>query len=147
MLQGIHGQHPPGLHLPKQAIQENVQWSFKRSLPATGKQIKHQSKNPHQGRKGNAAHDAKPISNGIWIFAWSLLWYHPWRLAQISLMETGLNPSRMDFFCLAYGNIDGFPTVPFNNPKANVLKHWLRDIKADFFAGNEAKINWSLMLL
>jgi hypothetical protein len=35
--------------------------------------------------------------------------------------------------------------VPFNNPKANVLKHWLRNIKEDFFAGNDAKINWSLM--
>jgi hypothetical protein len=35
--------------------------------------------------------------------------------------------------------------VPFNNPKANVLKHWLRDVKADFFACNEAKINWRLM--
>jgi hypothetical protein len=42
---------------------------------------------------------------------------------------------------LAYGNIDGFSSVPFNNLKANVLKHWLRDIEADFFVGNEAKIN------
>jgi hypothetical protein len=46
---------------------------------------------------------------------------------------------------LAYGIIDGFSTVPFNNQKTNVLKHWLRDIEADFFAGNKAKINWSLM--
>jgi hypothetical protein len=46
---------------------------------------------------------------------------------------------------LAYGNIDGFQTVPFNNPKANLLKHWLRHIDADFFAGNEAQLQWSLM--
>jgi hypothetical protein len=57
----------------------------------------------------------------------------------------GIEPKHDGVFRLAYGNIDGFSTVPFNNPKANVLKHWLRDIEADFFASNEAKINWSLM--
>jgi hypothetical protein len=40
---------------------------------------------------------------------------------------------------LAYGNIDGFSTVPFNNPKANVLKHWLRDIEADFLPATKPK--------
>jgi hypothetical protein len=49
----------------------------------------------------------------------------------------GIEPKPDGTFRLAYGNIDGFSTVPFNNPKANVLKHWLRDIKADFFAGND----------
>jgi hypothetical protein len=48
-------------------------------------------------------------------------------------------------FRLAYGNINGFSTVPFNNPKANTLKHWLRHVEADFFASNEAQINWSQM--
>jgi hypothetical protein len=57
----------------------------------------------------------------------------------------GIEPKPDGVVHLAYGNIDGFSTVPFNNPKANVLKYWLRDIEADFFAGNEAKINWSLM--
>jgi hypothetical protein len=82
-------------------IQENVQWNFKRPPPENWKQTTHQRRNLHQGRKDNAAHDAddaEPTSNGIWIFARSLLRYHPWHLAQISLMETGLNPSRMEFF-------------------------------------------------
>jgi hypothetical protein len=57
----------------------------------------------------------------------------------------GIEPKPDGVFQLAYGNIDGFSTVPFNNPKANVLKHWLRDVEADFFVGNKAKINWSLM--
>jgi hypothetical protein len=57
----------------------------------------------------------------------------------------GIEPKPNGVFRLAYGNIDGFSMVPFNNLKANVLKHWLRDIEANFFAGNEAKINWSLM--
>ena len=48
-------------------------------------------------------------------------------------------------FWLAYGNIDGFPTVPFNNPKANFLKDWLHLAEADFFVGNEAQINWHMM--
>jgi hypothetical protein len=48
-LQGIHGQHPPGLHLPQQGTQENIQWSFKRPPPETRKQIQHQRRNPHQG--------------------------------------------------------------------------------------------------
>jgi hypothetical protein len=42
-------------------------------------------------------------------------------------------------FRLAYGNIDGFPTVPFNNPKANVLKHWLRDIEAYFLRAKRSE--------
>jgi hypothetical protein len=37
----------------------------------------------------------------------------------------GIEPKPDGVFCLAYGNIDGFSTVPFNKPKANVLKHWL----------------------
>ena len=57
----------------------------------------------------------------------------------------GVEPKPDGVFRLAYGNINGFPTVSFNNPKANILKHWLRTIEADFFAGNEAQINWSLM--
>jgi hypothetical protein len=57
----------------------------------------------------------------------------------------GVEPKLDGTFRLAYGNIDGFSTVAYNNPKANVLKHWLRTIEADFFAGNEAQINWKLM--
>jgi hypothetical protein len=57
----------------------------------------------------------------------------------------GIEPKPDGVFRLAYGNINGLPTVSFNNPKANVLKHWFRHIEADFFAGNEAQINWSLM--
>jgi hypothetical protein len=56
-----------------------------------------------------------------------------------------MEPKPDGVFCLAYGNIDGFSTVPFNNPTAHVLKHWIRTIDADFFAENEAKINWSIM--
>jgi hypothetical protein len=37
----------------------------------------------------------------------------------------GVGPKAEGIFRLAYGNIDGFQTVPFNNPKANLLKHWL----------------------
>jgi hypothetical protein len=57
----------------------------------------------------------------------------------------GVEPKPDGVFRLAYGNINGFPTVSFNNPKANILKHWLRLIDANFFAGNEAQINWSLI--
>ena len=57
----------------------------------------------------------------------------------------GIEPKADGVFRLAYGNVDGFPTVSYNNPKANALKYWLRHIEADFFAGNESKINWSLM--
>jgi hypothetical protein len=46
---------------------------------------------------------------------------------------------------LAYGNIDGFRTIPFNNPKANFLKDWIQFEAVDFFAGNEAQINWHMM--
>lgn len=56
-----------------------------------------------------------------------------------------MEPKPDGVFWLAYGNIDGFSTVSFNNPKANILKHWLRKVEADFFSGNEAKINWSIM--
>jgi hypothetical protein len=57
----------------------------------------------------------------------------------------GVEPKPDGVFRLAYGNINGFPMVSFNNQKANILKHWLRLIDVDFFAGNEAQINWSLM--
>jgi hypothetical protein len=57
----------------------------------------------------------------------------------------GVEPKPDGVFRLAYGNIDGFSTVSFNNPKGNLLRHWLRTVDADFFAGNEAKINWSCM--
>jgi hypothetical protein len=57
----------------------------------------------------------------------------------------GIGPKADGVYRLAYGNIDGFPTVPYNNPKAGQLKEWLQNIDADFFAGNEAKINWSRM--
>jgi hypothetical protein len=57
----------------------------------------------------------------------------------------GVEPKLDGMFRLAYGNIDGFSTVAYNNPKANVLKHWLRTIDANFFAGNEAQINWKIM--
>jgi hypothetical protein len=44
------------------------------------------------------------------------------------------NPNQPDgVFRLAYGNIDRFSTVAFNNPKANLLKHWIQNIGADFF--------------
>jgi hypothetical protein len=56
----------------------------------------------------------------------------------------GVEPKLDGMFRLAYGNIDGFSTVAYNNPKANVLKHWLCMINADFFVGNEAKINWKI---
>jgi hypothetical protein len=45
----------------------------------------------------------------------------------------GVEPKLDGMFRLAYGNIDGFSTLAYNNPKANVLKHWLRTIDADFF--------------
>jgi hypothetical protein len=57
----------------------------------------------------------------------------------------GVEPKPDRTFRLAYGNINGFPTVSFNNPKANLLKHWLRHIEADFFVGNKAQVNWNLM--
>ena len=57
----------------------------------------------------------------------------------------GMEPNADGVFRLAYDNIDGFHTVPFNNPKANFLKDWLRSVEADFFAGNEPQINWSMM--
>jgi hypothetical protein len=57
----------------------------------------------------------------------------------------GVEPKPDGTFRLAYGNIDGFSTVSFNNPKGNLLRHWLQLVEADFFAGNEAKVNWSLM--
>ena len=56
-----------------------------------------------------------------------------------------MEPKADGVFRLAYGNIDGFHMVPFNNPKANFLKDWLRSVEADFFAGNEPQINWSMM--
>ena len=46
-----------------------------------------------------------------------------------------------DVFRLAYGNINGFMAVEHNNPKAKELRHWLRCMDVDFFAGNESKIN------
>jgi hypothetical protein len=48
-------------------------------------------------------------------------------------------------FRLAYGNINGFMAVPHTNPKAVELRHWLRHMEVDLFAGNESKINWSCM--
>ena len=57
----------------------------------------------------------------------------------------GVETKEDGIYRLAYGNIDGFNLTPYNNPKANSLKSWLRSIDADFFAGNEAKINWKLM--
>jgi hypothetical protein len=48
-------------------------------------------------------------------------------------------------FRLGYGNINGFPAVPHNNPKAGQLRHWFRHMDIDFFAGNESKINWAQM--
>lgn len=57
----------------------------------------------------------------------------------------GVEPKPDGTFQLAYGNIDGFNTVSFNNLKGNILRHWLWLVEADFFAGNEAKVNWSLM--
>jgi hypothetical protein len=56
-----------------------------------------------------------------------------------------VEPKADEVFRLAYGSIDGFHTVSFNNPKANLLKHWLRRVEANFFAGNKAQINWSQM--
>jgi hypothetical protein len=52
-----------------------------------------------------------------------------------------VEPKPDGVFRLAYGNINGFPTVSYNNPKANLFKHWLCMIDADFFAGNKAQIN------
>jgi hypothetical protein len=54
-----------------------------------------------------------------------------------------VEPKADGVFRLTYGNINGFHSVSFNNPKANMLKHWLRHVEADFFAGNKAQINWS----
>jgi hypothetical protein len=51
----------------------------------------------------------------------------------------GIEPKPDGVFLLAYGNIDGFSTVPFNNPKANVLKHWLRDVEANFLRAMKRK--------
>lgn len=57
----------------------------------------------------------------------------------------GVEPKKDGIFHLAYGNINGLNTIPYNNPKANLLKDWLCHIEAVFFAGNEVQINWSLM--
>jgi hypothetical protein len=48
-------------------------------------------------------------------------------------------------FHLGYGNINGFPAVSHNNPKAGQLRHWFHHMEIDFFAGNESKINWAQM--
>jgi hypothetical protein len=66
-------------------------------------------------------------------------------IPSMQLYGNGVEPKPDGIFRLAYGNINGFSTAPFNNPKANLLKHWLRHVDADFFAGNEAQINWSKM--
>jgi hypothetical protein len=57
----------------------------------------------------------------------------------------GIEPKPEGVYRLAYGNIDGFPTVPYNNPKAGQLKDWFKATEVDFFAGNESKINWRKM--
>ena len=35
--------------------------------------------------------------------------------------------------------------VTHTNPKAIELRHWLKHMDADFFAGNESKLNWAKM--
>jgi hypothetical protein len=54
------------------------------------------------------------------------------------LYGDGVEPKLDGIFRLAYGNINGFNLAPFDNPKTILLKHWLRHVDADFFAGNEA---------